>query len=187
MTWCTDATRFAGQAAGHLLARSDSSSSRRSDRALPIRTAGNCRRFRPVATRRSSSTTHQSGAVPTGGGRTGLGWWHAYILCVPLREDKAIDVAGTPSNLLQSDSSLWLVLVGMAAAPGTGEPRPSLGIRHRTMFLGTQGEFEIINLSMVRGQSCRHGWSHLARHHEAMAARSRWWRAASAHSRDHRA
>jgi glycosyltransferase involved in cell wall biosynthesis len=72
-----------------------------------------------------------------------------YILCVAvLREDKAIDVLlHAVQPLLQSDPSLWLVLVGDGPLRQDLESlASSLGIRHRTMFLGTQGESEIINL-----------------------------------------
>jgi len=72
-----------------------------------------------------------------------------YILCVAdFREDKAIDVllrAAVP--LLRDDPSLTLVLAGDGPLRNELETLAlSLDIRHRTMFLGSQGGFEIVNL-----------------------------------------
>jgi glycosyltransferase involved in cell wall biosynthesis len=72
-----------------------------------------------------------------------------YILCVAeLREYKAIDVllhAARP--LLTDDPSLTLVLAGDGPLREELERlASSLGIRDQTMFLGTQGAFEIVRL-----------------------------------------
>lgn len=72
-----------------------------------------------------------------------------YILCVAeFREDKAIDVLlHAVKPLLQSDPSLTLVLAGDGPLRDALESlASSLDIRHRTMFLGTQGVVEIANL-----------------------------------------
>jgi glycosyltransferase involved in cell wall biosynthesis len=72
-----------------------------------------------------------------------------YILCVAeLQPYKAIDVllrAAKP--LLTSDSSLTLILAGDGPLRDELEElASSLGIRHQTMFLGTQGASEVARL-----------------------------------------
>ena len=75
--------------------------------------------------------------------------FNRYILCVAeLQEYKAVDIllrAATP--LLTNDGSLTLVLAGDGPLRQDLESlASSLGIRHRTMFLGTQGASEIATL-----------------------------------------
>ena len=75
--------------------------------------------------------------------------FNRYILCVAeLQEYKAVDIlllAAKP--LLTSDDSLTLVLAGDGPLrPDLESLSSSLGIRHRTMFLGTQGASEIATL-----------------------------------------
>ncbi len=72
-----------------------------------------------------------------------------YILCIAdFRDDKAIDIllpAAQP--LLARDPSLTLILVGEGPLRGELEDLAStLGIRDRTLFLGTQGAFEVAYL-----------------------------------------
>jgi glycosyltransferase involved in cell wall biosynthesis len=72
-----------------------------------------------------------------------------YILCVAeLQEYKAIDVllkAATP--LLETDPRVTLVLAGDGPMRNELETLASaLGIRHQTMFLGTQGASEVARL-----------------------------------------
>ena len=75
--------------------------------------------------------------------------FNRYILCVAeLQEYKAVDIllhAAKP--LLTNDDSLTLVLAGNGPLrPELESLASSLGIRHRTMFLGTQGASEIATL-----------------------------------------
>jgi glycosyltransferase involved in cell wall biosynthesis len=75
--------------------------------------------------------------------------FNRYILCVAeLQEYKAVDIllrAAKP--LLTNEDSLTLVLAGDGPLRRDLESlASSLGIRHRTMFLGTQGASEIATL-----------------------------------------
>ena len=101
------------------------------DRTVFIHNAVNPAQFRPLQ--------HRAGSV--GDPR--------YMLCVAdFREDKAIDVllhAVTP--LLQGDPCLTLVLAGDGPLRQELESlAAALAIRHRTMFLGSQGGVEILAL-----------------------------------------
>lgn len=72
-----------------------------------------------------------------------------YILCIAeLQEYKAIDILlRAAQQLLTDDDSLTLVLAGDGPLRRDLESlSSSLGIRHRTMFLGTQGASEIVTL-----------------------------------------
>jgi glycosyltransferase involved in cell wall biosynthesis len=75
--------------------------------------------------------------------------FNRYILCVAeLQEYKAIDILVRAAKpLLTDDDSLTLVLAGDGPLRQDLESlASSLGIRHRTMFLGTQGASEIATL-----------------------------------------